>query len=141
MIATDPLSLVFLGCFLFAGCFLIVTTLLGVDHGHGIGFHGHLGHLGHLGHGGHVHLGGHATNGAHAAQVNGHASGHAGGQGQADAAPSSAGPTPLSSLANVLADGLNLYSLLALLFFFGLLGYLLRNFTNLGVTVSTLGAL
>jgi membrane protein implicated in regulation of membrane protease activity len=130
MIATDPLSLVFLGCFLFAGLFLVVTTLLGVDHGHAIGIHGHVGH---------VHLGGH---GGHTAHVSGHASGHASGHvgGPTDTS-SSAGPVPLNSLLNVLADGLNLFSLLALLFFFGLLGYLLHNFTNLGVTFSTLVAL
>ncbi len=126
MIATDPLSLVFLGCFLFAGLFLVVTTLLGVDHGHAIGFHGHVGH---------VHLGGH---GGHTAHVSGHASGHV--SGPTDTS-SSAGAVPLNSLLNVLADGLNLFSLLALLFFFGLLGYLLHNFTNLSVTFSTLVAL
>jgi hypothetical protein len=129
MIATDPLSLIFLGCFLFAGLFLVVTTLLGVDHGHAIGFHGHLGHM---------HLGGHAGHAGHVAHANGHTSGHAGGQTDAS---SSAGPTPLNSVLNVLADGLNLFSLLALLFFFGLLGYLLHNFTDLGVTFSTLVAL
>jgi membrane protein implicated in regulation of membrane protease activity len=133
MIATDPLSLVFLGCFLFAGLFLVVTTLLGVDHGHGISFHGHIGH---------VHLGGHGGHAAHMAHANGHASGHAGGHaGSPMDASSSAGPTPLNSLLNVLADGLNLFSLLALLFFFGLLGYLLHNFTNFGVTFSMLVAL
>ena len=126
MIATDPLSLVFLGCFLFAGLFLVVTTLLGVDHGHALGIHGHVGH---------VHLGGH---GGHTAHVSSHASGHVGGPTDTS---SSAGPVPLDSLLNVLADGLNLFSLLALLFFFGLLGYLLHNFTNLGVTFSTLVAL
>src|SRR5258708_21749013 len=120
MIATDPLSLVFLGCFLFAGLFLVVTTLLGVDHGHAIGIHGHVGH---------VHLGGH---GGHTAHVSGHASGHVGGPTDTS---SSAGPVPLDSLLNMLADGLNLLSVLALLIFFGRLGYLLHNFTNLGLTL------
>jgi hypothetical protein len=129
MIATDPLSLVFLGCFLFAGLFLVVTTLLGVDHGHAIGFHGHIGH---------VHLGGHGGHTGHLGHANGHASGHAGGPTDTS---SSAVPTPLNSLLNVLAGGLNLFSLLALLFFFGLLGYLLYNVANLGVTLSTLFAL
>src|SRR5258707_6189730 len=99
MIATDPLSLVFLGCFLFAGLFLVVTTLLGVDHGHAIGFHGHIGH---------VHLGGH---GGHTAPVSGHASGHVGGPTDTS---SFARPVPLKFLVNVLADRLYLFSLLAL---------------------------
>ena len=51
MIATDPLSLVFIGCFVVSGAFLILSSLLGFGHGH---FHlGHIGHAGHAGPAGH----------------------------------------------------------------------------------------
>lgn len=43
-IATDPLSLVFIGCFLFGLLFLVVSALLG-NVGHGAG-QGHIGHAG-----------------------------------------------------------------------------------------------
>lgn len=66
-IATDPLSLVFIACFLFGLLFVVVSALLGSG-GHGSGSHaihagdGHVGHIGHVGttehiaHGGHVHI-------------------------------------------------------------------------------------
>jgi hypothetical protein len=58
---------------------------------------------------------------AHAA-----ASGHAAAPNGAQAAP-----TPLASLGQFLAGGLNLFSILTFLFFFGLLGYLLHNAIHL----------
>lgn len=137
MIATDPLSLVFLFCVVFSGGFFIVTTLLGV---------GHATHLG-----GHVHLGGHL--GAHAG---GHVAGHLGGHGAASHAASHATPAHGSSgaehagsgpggepaawqsLGLALLNGLNIYSILLCLFVLGLLGYLLHNFTNVGATVAIL---
>src|SRR5690242_17017877 len=48
LIATDPLSLLFMGCFLFGLLFLVVTTLLG-NLGHG-SQGGHVGHAGDIGH-------------------------------------------------------------------------------------------
>src|SRR5437868_13779415 len=57
LIATDPLSLVFIACFLFGLLFLLVMTLLG-----SLG-HGHIGHAGShavASHGG-LHVGGHAS--------------------------------------------------------------------------------
>jgi hypothetical protein len=132
MIATDPLSLVFLFCVLFSGGFFVVTTLLGV---------GHATHLG-----GHVHLGGHLD-----AHAGGHVAGHLGNHGVAShAAPthgssgaehagsSPGGEAAWQSLGVTLLNGLNIYSILLSLFVLGLLGYLLHNFTNVGDTVTIL---
>jgi membrane protein implicated in regulation of membrane protease activity len=47
--ATDPLSLFFIGCFLFGLLFLLVTIMLG-----SLGGHTHTGHIGHVGHVGHI---------------------------------------------------------------------------------------
>ncbi|MGH2505033.1 MAG: hypothetical protein ACRDID_21190, partial [Ktedonobacterales bacterium] len=66
MLATDPLSLLFLGCALFSGLFLVAAVILGA------GGHGHLGHIGHIGHVGHLGAGDGATS-SHAV---GHAVGH-----------------------------------------------------------------
>ena len=57
MIATDPLSLLFIGCFLLGLLYLILTAFLGMGHGHGhtITHHGH--HL-HTGTHQHLHVGG-----------------------------------------------------------------------------------
>lgn len=142
MIATDPLSLVFLGCFVFAGTILVVTTLLGVGHGHEL----HLGHLGHLDHFGHGHAGIHAGDAGHAAHAghahvgaNGHdahaAHAHAHGD---TAAGASSGASPWDTFRATLLGGLNFYSVLTLILIFGLLGYLLHNFTDLGVVLTLL---
>ena len=57
LIATDPLSLLFIGCFLFGLLFMVITALMGsMAHGHGIGHA--TGH--HIGHAGSPHVGGHA---------------------------------------------------------------------------------
>lgn len=142
MIATDPLSLVFLGCFLFAGTILVVTTLLGVGHGHEL----HFGHLGHdLGHGlGHGHAGIHAADSGHAGHTHVAANGHdahaAHGHGDA-ATGASAGASPWDAFRATLLGGLNFYSILTLILIFGLLGYLLHNFTDLGVTLTLILAL
>lgn len=145
MFATDPLSLVFLGCLVFSGAFLIISTVSGLGHAH-LGDLGHAGHVGHIGHIGHVgdvghagHVGDlahpvHVTQVAHVAQVahagaNGHAPAHAG-DATSHAAPESPA-TPLANLGQFLAGGLNLFSILTFLFFFGLLGYLLHNVAHL----------
>ncbi len=136
MIASDPLSYVFLGCFFFAAFFLIITTVLGIGHGHILGAGGHGLHLPHLGGhiGGHVaagHAPAHVATSPHSAQIS---------QAQAAntaTATSSAG----STLRSLFLGSLNLYGLLILLLLFGLLGYLLHNFTNLGAELSLLIAL
>jgi hypothetical protein len=54
-IATDPLSLLFIGCFLFGFLFVVVSAILGSGHGHGSHVM-HTGHAGHVAHGPHVHV-------------------------------------------------------------------------------------
>jgi hypothetical protein len=117
MIATDPLSLVFLGCIIFSGLFLVVSSVSGLGHGHGLHLHlgGHA--LGHVAGGGHVsHVGGHTAT-THAAPGHGALSGAS---------------ARLSLVAHAFESSLNLYGLLVFLLIFGLLGYLLHNSTNLG---------
>ncbi len=127
MIATDPLSLVFLGCATFSGAFLLISSLSGIGHGH----IGHIGHAlaGHAIHTAHVH-GGHA---AHAGHVDG-AHGDLGASGAA----ASAGSAAWSALTSALLGALNLFSILAFLFVFGLSGYILHNATQLGVVLTVL---
>ena len=137
MIASDPLSYVFLGCFVFSALFLIISTVLGIGHGH-IGIGGHGLHLPHLGTG-------HAAAPAHIAPAHiapAHAmSSHASVQGAAAATSTSPSVTPLVSLRSLVLGSLNLYSVLILLLIFGLLGYLLHNFTNIGAEISFVFAL
>jgi hypothetical protein len=127
MIATDPLSLVFLACFVFAGTFLVLSTVLGVGHGHALHLGGHaVGHTPHVLHG--VHVGGHS----------GHAAVHT------DAAQSTSADiaaSPFQSLRTLFDNGLNLYSVLTLLLIFGLLGYLLHNVAHAGDVLTLLVAL
>lgn len=131
MIATDPLSLVFLTCALFSGVFLLVTTLLGGGHtgAHSGGFHigGHAIHVPHLGgaHAGANHAGaGHVANGHTTAGA------HPNGAHANSSANSSANTTfasPWQTLGDLLLGALSLYGVLMFLLVFGVLGYLLRN--------------
>ncbi len=148
MIATDPLSLVFIGCFVFSGGFLILSTLLGFGQGHlPLGHTGHAGHAGQTGH-----VGGHASAVLHHALPQGHAGAHAAHAGHATAGHAAAHPStggaqqaasaPASpSLWATLAGYLNLYAILTFLFWFGLIGYILHNLTNFGSLSAFLGAL
>jgi hypothetical protein len=127
MLATDPLSLVFLGCLLFAGVFLLVSLATGLGHGHIL----------HAGHAGHVATAAH-TGAIHAAH-GGHSAGHtAGGHTASPAGPLTSGAPqgPLAALwtsaTGALTGSLNLLSVLTFLFGFGLLGYLLHNFSRPG---------
>jgi hypothetical protein len=138
MPATDPLSLVFLGCAIFSGGFLIISTLLGLGHGDGDGIfhlgHGHDLHFGHdLGHD----LGNHIGHVAHASDI--HAA-------QAHAADASAhghavhgdtgmqsSPSPWATLTTTLVGALNLYGVLMFLLIFGLAGYVLHAAFGLGL--------
>lgn len=113
-IATDPLSLLFIACFLFGFLFLIVTALLGnLGHGHAAIHQGHI-HLGGLDHVSHAHTGqashtvGHSTLGQHAAH------------------------TANSSQGNDLSvlSYLNPTSIVLFLLGFGLLGYVFHNTTR-----------
>lgn len=126
MLATDPLSLLFLGCALFSGLFLVAAVILGVGgHGH-LGHIGHAGHLGHVGHIGHAGPAGHI---AHAGQV-AHAApaGHAASQPtQAAHGPAGAPAESLWGMAqSLLLGSLNLNGALIFLLVFGVLGYLLN---------------
>jgi hypothetical protein len=133
MIQTDPLSLVFIACFVFAGAFLVASLLLGMGHTHG-GLHLHAGHV-HLGHaGGHLHLGHAGAAGAHVAtaQPARVALPHANGP-QSQAQPLAAPAT--SPLVRALGD-LNLNAILVFLLAFGLLGYLLHNAAHAGAVLT-----
>ena len=123
MIATDPLSLVFLACFLFGLIFLLVTALLGsLGHGHAGGHAtGHHFDL-HLGaHDSHMvgHVGGHAPvhAGAHgAAHGPIHPGAHSTGQGTKTAAPTQGDGLALLSYINPT-------SIVLFLLGFGFFGY------------------
>ena len=145
MLATDALSLVFIGCFVVSGTFLVLSSLFGFGHGHFFHF-GHIGHVGHVGHAGSI---GHAV--GHASGVIHHAlpQGHAAGQGAHPAAHTSAASSQ-SAATQVAGDPpiwttvlgyLNLYAIMAFLFWFGLIGYVLHNLTNFGSLSAFLGAL
>ncbi len=133
MFATDPLSLLFLACFVFAGAFLVLSSLTGLGHGHMAHPGGAAGHAGtgHVAHAGAPHAG--HTGTAHA----GHAT-HAGRTGRAahtGTAPESTAP-PWTAITGVLQGSLNLYGVLIFLLAFGLLGYLLRNIANFSAVAS-----
>jgi hypothetical protein len=110
MLATDPLSLVFIACFLFGLLFLIVAALLGSVGGHGgghnIGMH-HVGVSGHVGqvHAGHTHLIHPTTN-----QSGGH--------------------------GNTVLTYLNPTSIVLFLLGFGFFGYVFHNNTTLALPLS-----
>lgn len=144
MLATDPLSLVFIGCAVFSGAFLVISTLLGAGESH-IHF-GHLGghtgdtgghdlHVGHADSGGaahaaHVADGGHAMHGAHAHADGAHANGsHA----DSSSAQAVATPSIWASIENTLLGALNLYGLLMFLLIFGLVGYVAHAVLGWGV--------
>ena len=120
LIATDPLSLVFIGCFLFGMLFLIVTAILG-NLGHGATHD--------VAHQASLHAGGHVA-GAHTigqgpahAPVHGpvHTTGHAAG-----AHSTHSNVTPTGGISSILPY-VNLTSIIFFLIGFGLFGYLFHN--------------
>ncbi len=144
MPASDPLSLVFLGCVIFSGGFLVISTLLGLGHTDGglhIG-HGHDLHFGHdFGHHFGHNLGGHDI---HANTLHGHSQlsdgsthGHAV---HADTGLQSP-PSLWTTLTNAFLGALNLYGLLMFLLVFGLVGYVLHNALGLGLLALTFAIL
>jgi membrane protein implicated in regulation of membrane protease activity len=135
MLATDPLSLIFIGCAAFAAAFLIIATVTGAGHGHmlHLGAHGvHIGHVGHVGHVAHTahvaHVSDAATHTAHAPDAGQTATGDGG------VAPQAAHITLLGALEQMV----NLYGILVFLLIFGVLGYLLHNFGALPVAATLL---
>ena len=120
LIATDPLSLVFIACFLFGLLFLIVTAVLGnLGHGatHSVAHHGPV-HIG--GHVGGTHSVGHAVTHGPA-----HTTGHAAG-----AHSTSDTSTPQGNIPSLLSY-INLTSIVFFLIGFGLFGYLFHNVVQL----------
>ena len=69
MIATDPLSILFISCFLTGVLFLLIIAFSG--HGHGHGLVHHTGASSHIGHAGHTPLA-HGTHGPHTSTHTGH---------------------------------------------------------------------
>ena len=143
MIATDPLSLVFLACIVFSGVFLIVSMVSGLGHGVHIGGHvahiAHVPHVAHVAHAAHVASVGHAGQLAHTTSVSHGPGGASGGTHTGTVLP--AQPSSLAALKSAFLGSLNLYSILVFLFVFGLIGYLLNNATNLGAVLSIVLAL
>ncbi len=136
MLATDPLSLLFLGCALFSGLFLVATVALGAGHGHT----GHLGN-GHIAAHGDVsvHAASHTTTHA-AAHTATHAPAHDGAT--HSAATATAGESLWGAVQSLLLGSLNLNGALIFLLVFGVLGYLLHNGQGASLlTVVTLAAL
>jgi hypothetical protein len=113
MLATDPLSLLFLGCALFSGLFLVATVLLGAGHGH----------TGHLS-GGHTSAA-HTAAPSHAVSHVGHADAHVAHHGAAPTATTS--ESVWGALQSLLLGSLNLNGALIFLLVFGVLGYMLHN--------------
>lgn len=144
MIATDPLSLVFIFCFLLGFGFFLISALLGsLGHGHA-GSHAHAGgHIhagGHVHVGGHTHVGGHIHAGGHAHHVAGHthtsaqASGHQAGNQHNAQGQNQHGGFSLLTYLNPTSIGFFLLG-------FGLFGYFFHNLTNVAVSLSILLAI
>ncbi|WP_069803424.1 hypothetical protein [Thermogemmatispora onikobensis] len=153
VIATDPLSLVFIGCFLFGTFFLVISALLGgLGHGlahhaggsafhastspHGLAQHLHLPHV-HPGSAAlHAHTGtdlAHASHSGQAAQGHGHGT-FSHGQDQPAQGLS-------SSWVSQLLIFVNPWSVIFFLLGFGFFGYVFHNATHLDVLFSLLLAL
>ncbi len=118
MIATDPLSLVLIGCFLVGLIYFIVTALLG-NLGHGATHATHTGahHVGvHTGHQAEIHTGVHAHT---ATQATGHAQARAGGK------------THAVGHNQSLGSFLNPTSIMFFLLGFGFFGYVFHNIVGL----------
>src|SRR5487761_2312552 len=129
MLATDPLSLLFLACALFSGLFLVVMVALGAGHGHA-------GQVG--GHSGAAHIAAPAHPGVHAAlhapahvDVAAHGGLHGGlhsASSQHGAGAAAASTQGLwASIQSLLLGSVNLNGALIFLLVFGVLGYLLHN--------------
>jgi len=116
MLATDPLSLLFLACALFSGLFLMASVALGAGHGH----------AGHLS----GHSGGHTATPAHAVATHAASHTHLAVDHDAGHVHTGAG-TPAEGLWNsiqsLLLGSFNLNGALVFLLVFGVLGYLLHN--------------
>jgi hypothetical protein len=136
MIATDPLSLVFIFCFLLGFGFFLATALMGGHHGHSHGVGHGAGHVhGPAVHHAPVHTGGHVHVHTHA-HVHAHTPAHAHGAGQHTGGHSSAQHAHFS-----IFGYLNPISVALFMTGFGLFGYFLHNQTKAGVTFTLLIAI
>ncbi len=135
MIATDPLSLLFIACFLIGLVYFIATALLGnLGHGfaHGTTHHVDVGH----------HVGGVHTTGTHATHVVSHGPAHTAGH-----AVSSHGTTHDSTHGDTqsLLSFVNPVSIMLFLLGFGFFGYLFHNTIHfvaaLTLTVAGIGGI
>lgn len=128
MIATDPLSLVFITCFLVGFGFFLITALLGgLTHGHSVGHAGaHHGNL-HIGHTA-THATSHGPVHAHT-----HASGQSAGQGRGS--PNVANQATQNWAASLFAV-VNPTTVGVFLLGFGFFGYLFHNTTHLVAALS-----
>ncbi|HZO73268.1 MAG TPA: hypothetical protein VFB60_13775 [Ktedonobacteraceae bacterium] len=135
LIATDPLSLLFIFSFLFGLLFLIVTAFLG-----GIGQEHHVG-------GHHIHMGGHGAPHVHAHTshaVHGHAghtnAGHAQAAHNGQAGQKVGQPAPATTQAHVnflsYLGYINPLSLAIFLVGFGFFGYVFHNSTALALPIA-----
>lgn len=126
LIATDPLSLLFIGCFLFGFLFMVITALLG-----------NLGHSGHSGLGHHVaipqpdmHTGVHHVGGLHGHGIHvGHGIAHT------SSGAVTKGSVPQQGQGNgdtfSLLSYINITSIVLFLLGFGFFGYVFHNTTSL----------
>lgn len=139
-IATDPLSLVFISCFLFGLLFLLVTALLGnLGHGHAGGHVGtHSVHVG--GHASSSHVVGHSTHASsshvvgHSTHVTGHGPTHAAGQ----TTKSQQVTNDNQGNAFSLLAFVNPTSIVVFLLGFGFFGYVFHNTTPLMLPLTLL---
>jgi hypothetical protein len=124
--ATDPLSLVFIGCFLFGLLFMLATMLMGsIGHTGHAGHIGHVSHVGHAGHAGNVHTGT-AHTGSHA--VSTHTASNAPAQANGGAKTGTTGSTTQSqSGISSLFGYINPTSIVFFLIGFGFFGYVFHN--------------
>ena len=119
MIATDPLSLLFIACFLTGLVFFIVTALLGnLGHGfaHGTAHHVDIGH-----HGGSMH-----ATGTHTTHAVSHGPAHTSGHAASSHATSHA-HTSTQGHSQTLLSFINPTAVMLFLLGFGFLGYLFHN--------------
>ena len=133
MIATDPLSLVFIFCFLLGFGFFLVIALLGGQHGHGHGVgHAHAPAAHHAA----THMTGHASAHAHTpVHPVGPQSTQSGHQGQTSQSPNQ------QQASFSLFVYLNPTSIGLFLLGFGLFGYFFHNLVNLAASLSLILAI
>ncbi|TMC22989.1 MAG: hypothetical protein E6J34_04305 [Chloroflexi bacterium] len=133
LIATDPLSLSFIGCFLFGLLFLLAVVLLGnLGDGHGMS---HVGHsalhqlpLGSSAHVPHVHAHTHAGQ-----SVTAHTHHHAG--------QDLKGHPATANHTNTFLGYINPTAIVLFLLWFGFFGYLFHNTTQLALPITVVLAL